>query len=75
MFVEADDEKISITVVKLVGFTVLAARLNGTLSFYKLEVLLSYSANESKSRSAKPRRGEYANVVHTYIDILVKNIS
>jgi hypothetical protein len=55
----AEEDKTSITVVKFVGLSVIVAKLNGTLGFYKLDLWVSYSANELKSGSAKPRRGTY----------------
>lgn len=54
-----EDDRTSITAVKLVGRVVLAAKLNGTLCFYKLDVLLSYGVSDSINGPTKHRRGMF----------------
>lgn len=51
------DDRTSITSVKLVGFLVIAAKLNGTVSFYKLEIVPSYNVPDAGSGPMKHRKG------------------
>ncbi|XP_065216116.1 sterol regulatory element-binding protein cleavage-activating protein [Planococcus citri] len=50
------DDRISITSVKLVGYLVIVAKLNGTISFYKLEVVPSYNVPEAANGPMKHRK-------------------
>lgn len=51
-----EEDKISITSVKLLGGVVLAAKLNGTLCFYKLDMLMPYGVRDPAKRFSKYRR-------------------
>lgn len=51
------DDRISITAVKLIGCLVIAAKLNGSLSFYKLETIPSYNVPEAGNGPMKYRKG------------------
>lgn len=62
-----DEDRSSITAVKLLNDKVLAARLNGTLSFYKLNSITLYAMNDSINGVTKHRKGEPPISTHRWI--------